>query len=420
MSIPADNGSHIEPITTGKLPILPPAPFTVPSTFSVCSSIMAPTLPNSDWTKRTLPISFKRMIALKPLGNDTFESLSSGYPPTAISRTYGGHVYAQAAWAAAKTVAKGQYIHNITGHFLLLGDTGVAFRYHVKRVRDGGVYCLRTVEAYQDSKAAEGGRTPCFVATVSFKRDESGKQKKGLRRGFEHQEALSNHVDTTYRVVLDGKTFEDHAICAGGDGIWSDLMSWQKWKERGEAFPGLEMRKVDMRRFNGRAVEAGEDGGHAARKWRLLVFYRLLREDDVEDKIQDKKKEGDEDERDLNLHACAHLYASDRNSLFLGQRALGFETVLGQMGSLAHTVHFHGPPQRLKMVDDTTGKRKMYIQESWTSNSGADRLCHNSRLWDYEEGRIIATTMQDGMIRIATDAKPRAYDGDNLKPHSKL
>ena len=72
------------------------------------------------------------------------------------------------------------------------------------------------------------------------------------------------------------------------------------------------------------------------------------------------------------------------------------------------------------MVDEVTGRRKMYVQESWASNSGTDRLCHNSRLWDYDEGRIIATTIQDGMMRIATDAKPRVYDGDNLGKMSRL
>jgi acyl-CoA thioesterase II len=380
-----------------------------------------PPLPDSDWTKRIHPISFKRMIALKPLGDDVFESLASGYPPTAIFRTYGGFVYAQAAWAAAKTVAKGQYVHNITGHFLILGDSTVPFRYHVKRVRDGGVYCLRQVEVYQQSKIAEGGKSPVFVATISFKRDESDKQRKGQRKAFGHQSALPNHIDTVYKKVLQGKSFEDHSIDPAGDGIWSDQMSFKLWKQRGEAFPGLEQRKVDMRAYNGRAVQGGTDGGAAARRWRLLVFYRLLREKDVieSERIKDTSTQGDEDEDDLNLHACAHLFASDRNSLFLVQRAMGYETTMGQMGSLAHTVVFHGVPSRVKMIDDN-GNRKMYVQESWTSNSGADRCCHHSRLWDYDEGRVIATTMQDGMMRINSDAKPRAYDGDNLRRDSRL
>ena len=384
---------------------------------------MAPTLPDSNWDLRRHPTSFARMIAIKSLDSDIFQSLSSGYPPTAASRTYGGHVYAQAAWAASHTVDKGMFIHNCTGHFLLLGDTSVPFRHHVKRVRDGGVYCLRTVEVYQDSKVAEGGKTPCFVATVAFKRDETGKHGESVRRDqrrrdFGHQDAPKDHVDKTYRTVLRGKSFEDHSVCPAGDGIWSDQLSWDLWKQRREAFPGLEMRKVDMTRYHEMVKAGGANGGGGEMhpdRWRLLVFYRLLREQDVREDMRAQSQEGMEVEDDLNLQACAHLYASDRNSLFLPFRASGFESLMpGQMGSLAHTVIFHGPIAGLSMVDEK-GKRKMYVQESWTGASGADRACHNSRLWDYDEGRVIATTMQDGMMRVPVDAVARTYDGDNLK-----
>ena len=171
-------------------------------------------------------------------------------------------------------------------------------------------------------------------------------------------------------------------------------MSWDMWKQRGEAFPGLEMRKVDMRRYHKSVHAGGVNGGGGemrSERWRLLMFYRLLKEGDVR---SDMRGEQAEDEDDLNLHACAHLYGSDRNSLFLGQRALGHESIIGQLGSLAHTVIFHGPVSEVKMVDEK-GRRKMFVQESWVSNSGADRVCHNSRLWDYEEGKVIATTMQE-------------------------
>ena len=66
------------------------------------------------------------------------------------------------------------------------------------------------------------------------------------------------------------------------------------------------------------------------------------------------------------------------------------------------------------MIDDTTGKRKVFVQESWTSNSGAGRLCHNTRLWDYDKGTLIATTLQDGMMRVLTNGWPRVFDGDDL------
>ncbi|RDW57719.1 hypothetical protein BP5796_12520 [Coleophoma crateriformis] len=380
---------------------------------------MAPTLLDADWSKRKHPNSFARMIAVRALGSNIFESVSSAYPPTATSRTYGGHVYAQAAYAASKTVAKGMFIHNCTGHFLMLGMTSLSFRYHVKNIRDGGVYCLRIVEVFQELEGADSASTPCFVATVAFKRDEGNKHQKGSkgeRRDFKHQDAPRDHIDRTYRSVLDGKSYEDHSVCPAGDGIWSDEMSWDLWKQRGEAFPGLEMRKVDMRRYHQLASAGGVNGKGdkiQAGKWRLLLFYRLLREQDVQEDMRAQGQEVVEDEDDFNLHACAHLYASDRNSVILAQRALGFGSLIGQLGSLTHTVIFHGPLSSIRMVNDKA-MRKLYVQESWTSNSGADRVCLNSRLWDYEAGCIIATTVQDGMMRIPVDAKASVYDGDNM------
>ena len=127
---------------------------------------MSRKLPDSDRTKRTKPISFPRLMALNALGHDTFESRSSAFPPSGSSRTYGWHVYAKAAWAASKTVKKGQYIHNVTGHFLLLGDCQAPFQYSVRCIRDGGVYCLRSVEVYQDSEAAKVGKTK--MRTISI------------------------------------------------------------------------------------------------------------------------------------------------------------------------------------------------------------------------------------------------------------
>jgi acyl-CoA thioesterase len=57
------------------------------------------------------PISWKRLMALKPVGNDTFESLTAAWPPAPFKRTFGGHVYAQAVYAASKTVGEGLVVH---------------------------------------------------------------------------------------------------------------------------------------------------------------------------------------------------------------------------------------------------------------------------------------------------------------------
>lgn len=319
------------------------------------------------------------------------------------------------------------HLHSITGYFLELGDTRYAFRYVVRKVRTGGIYALRYVEVYQDAgeatKGANGKGVLCFASMVGFKRDEAGKHKpdsKGRtqRRAFEHQELPKDWLEKEYGVVLaKKKRFEEWPVCQGMDGLWSDDMSVREWKQRGDAFPGLEMRKVDMRGYNPDKVPMGGvvsgDDGSAAKKWRLLVLYRLV--DDREDgtgEAAKQKKTGADDV--INLHACAHLYASDRNSLFLAQRALGFQNVRGQMGSLSHTVNFHGYAKEWLMVDEQTGRPKEYIQESWISNSGADRVTHNSRLWDKQTGKIIASTVQDGMMRMPTGNTQKIVDGDAI------
>ena len=42
---------------------------------------------------------------------ERFRSLASPFPPGEGTRSFGGHVYAQSAYAASKTVAKGFRVH---------------------------------------------------------------------------------------------------------------------------------------------------------------------------------------------------------------------------------------------------------------------------------------------------------------------
>lgn len=58
-----------------------------------------------------VPISFKRLMALKKTGDDVFESLTAAWPPAPFQRAFGGHVYAQAMYAASRTVEKGLVVH---------------------------------------------------------------------------------------------------------------------------------------------------------------------------------------------------------------------------------------------------------------------------------------------------------------------
>ena len=60
--------------------------------------------------KAVLP--FDKLIELESIDAVTFRSIVRAYSPTGGENgTYGGHVFAQAAWAATQTVAEGLLIH---------------------------------------------------------------------------------------------------------------------------------------------------------------------------------------------------------------------------------------------------------------------------------------------------------------------
>jgi acyl-CoA thioesterase len=57
-------------------------------------------------------VSFEELMKLEKIDDHIYRSVTRGYAPTGGQNgTYGGHVYAQAAWAAAQTVEDGFLLH---------------------------------------------------------------------------------------------------------------------------------------------------------------------------------------------------------------------------------------------------------------------------------------------------------------------
>jgi len=68
------------------------------------------------------PVSFATLMALEKINGSTYRSLTAAFEPGGgthrpwnsggpAPRAYGGHVYAQAVYAAAQTVAQGFVVH---------------------------------------------------------------------------------------------------------------------------------------------------------------------------------------------------------------------------------------------------------------------------------------------------------------------
>ncbi|KAK6435466.1 hypothetical protein LTR95_008347 [Oleoguttula sp. CCFEE 5521] len=309
---------------------------------------------------------FADLMKLETIDKTTYRSIAppfapGGNHPRAVGRAFGGHVYAQAAWAASQTVPKGFVIHNVTGWFILGGIPHLPFIYTVQNVRDGKSYCTRTVTVTQVATAGI-----CFTSTCSFKTAEPSTLD------------VQEHVDLwkRYSSVLEAKRPEEIPVAPGMDVPWFRRML-EKEPEKNDKFPGLVHSKVDMTAFNAHRPPLER---------RQLKLYRPI--GDMPD--------------NANLHMCAHLYASDIHSLYESSTFLDVSETFTQMGSLAHTVILHAPAEEmLFQAEESTSSKQgnWFCREAWTTRASTGRATYEGKIWS-PSGIHVVTLLQDGMIRL--------------------
>jgi acyl-CoA thioesterase II len=251
----------------------------------------------------------------------------------------------------------------------------VPFVYKVHNIRDGRSYCTRIVNVTQTR-----GKGVCFTCTCSFKTEETS--------DLDAQESLN--LWEKYDSVLKGKTPDDFPEAPGMDVPW-----YWKLLENGhpnDKFPGLTTKKADMSAYNKPRRPLDR---------RQLIFYKAI----------------GELPHDANLHMCAHLYASDRNSLFIVANHYGVGGSFSQMGSLAHTVIFHAPISELRLQAKASSGNPQgdwYCKEDRTDRASVGRGMFHSRVWS-PNGTHVMSIMQDGMIRVGEPPK-----GKKEKSRSRL
>ena len=262
----------------------------------------------------------------------------------------------------------------MSGYFVLPGLLDVPFTYRVRTVRDGGGYCTRAVDVTQD--VSEG---ICFTSICSFKKPDPPSPSTASS----HQ--LPYHLQTRFTSALASKPPAAHPPAPAADTPHFERLYRAGHSTQIEPFPGLDIRKVDMAPYNHDKEPAD---------FTQLNFYRAL---------------GTIPRDEPNLHACAHLYASDRNSMFTVTNALGMGDRFTQMASLSHTVVLHEIGESMLVDTGTpTGRKKedgqgvkgerWFCQEARSVRSGDGRGLHESRIWG-PDGCLIASTIQDGMLR---------------------
>jgi acyl-CoA thioesterase II len=284
-----------------------------------------------------VPSSVAELVSILDLERIEEDLFRGAQPPgSTLQRVFGGQVAAQALMAASRTVDAARRVHSLHAYFLLGGDTAIPIVYDVQRIRDGGSFSTRRVEARQHGRVI-------FYLTASFQIDEPG---------FDHQDQMPD--------VPDPLDCPDLAELLGRISSRAE----DSWRREWSA---LDVRYVGDSRPGG--VLAASEYPAQARLW-----FRARGE------LPD----------DPLLNSCVLTYASDLT--LLGSTLIPHGVIIGspelKVASLDHVMWFHRPARS----DDWL----LYDQHS-PSAQGARGLA-SARIFT-REGLLVATVAQEGLIR---------------------
>ncbi|KAI0910837.1 thioesterase-like superfamily-domain-containing protein [Ustulina deusta] len=322
------------------------------------------------------------------------------FKPTA---TFGGHVYSQAGLAASlsfraaqKAAANGGQdkkfgIHTIHGFFSEAGRGDRPFIYEVTNLASNASFPNLLVTArqptspstnperdyYPDADADLPLGPVCFSAIVSFRPSTISR--------LATQEPPPR---TRFAEILDSRPPADWDPAPIAD-IDAMLDALPGSRHAVGMFPGLEMRKVDMRAYN---------AGRPLHERRELVLHRLLAP-----LLPATPGDGGGNEdcaiAGADAHICAHAYAADRNGLLLiGNNTAEFGLETAGAASLSYSFAVHVDAEDAVMACDEGPPGQWWVQEACFPRVQAGRGIIHSKIWS-PRGVHVATMYQDGILR---------------------
>ena len=298
----------------------------------------------------TSPVSeLVDLLALERLEDNLFRGQSRDIGTKYV---FGGQVLGQALSAAQATIDNGHYprdAHSLHAYFLRAGDIEAPIVYNVDRTRDGGSFSVRRVTAIQHGQVI-------FFAAASFHKQEEGVSHQLSMPEVPRPEDISP-ADPVPDAVLETLPIKI-----------------QRWLDRAGPF---EFRHVYPR----------DELNPPKRPPFQQVWFRLA------------ERIGDAPE----LHRAMLAYASDFHLLGTANfpHGISYYQPGVQMASLDHALWFHRPFR----ADE-------WLLYSIDSPSAQDaRGLARGQIFD-AQGRLVASTAQEGMVRVLKDAADDAADKD--------
>ncbi|MCA9545159.1 MAG: acyl-CoA thioesterase II [Myxococcales bacterium] len=263
-------------------------------------------------------------------------------------RLYGGHVLGQALSAVAQTVPAERQVHSLHSYFLRPGRVDTPVVYEVDRIRDGGSFTTRRVVAIQRGKAI-------FSLSASFQIEEPG---------LDHQATMPEQ--------------------AGPEGLVSELELARRIAD--QIPPALQAVVLSEGPFEVRAVEPFNPLRPTPRPPHRAIWFK------ARGPVPD----------DPAVHRYLLAYASDSHFLSTSMFPHGTSWLQRQMqvASVDHAMWFHRPFR----VDEWL----VHVIDS-PSASGARGLVRG-QYFD-QQGRLVASTTQEGLIRDRSLTAGQAAEG---------
>jgi acyl-CoA thioesterase II len=119
-------------------------------------------------------VAIEKILDLEQLEVDIYRGRVFSPESGNWQRTFGGHVAGQSLVSAVRTVEPGHLVHSLHGYFIRPGDAKAPIVFIVERLRDGGSFCTRRVNAIQHGQTI-------FSMSASFQSDQEG---------INHQDAM--------------------------------------------------------------------------------------------------------------------------------------------------------------------------------------------------------------------------------------
>jgi acyl-CoA thioesterase-2 len=254
-----------------------------------------------------------------------------------VGRVFGGQVIGQALAAAERTVSDDRPVHSLHAYFLRGGSEDFEIDFAVSRDLDGGSFSNRRVVASQQNR-------PILTLSASFQRQEAG---------LAHQDCAMPDVP-------------------GPEGLITDLELRQKYAERADPAQRhlfTQPRPIELRGVEDRHWVNEEPAPPFTHTWLRTVAP-----------LPDEPR----------LHRAVLAYASDMQLLGTCILPHGLSWSRGEVvsASLDHTIWFHGAFRADEWL--------LYATDSpWSANG---RGFNRGRIFT-QDGRLIATVAQEGMIR---------------------